>query len=281
MGKKIGTSGDLLLINILALLLIVIITLFPSNVLRIVLGLPFVLFFPGYALVAALFPKKGDLSGIERVALSFGLSIAVTVLIGLILNYTPWGIALYPILLSLTVFILVTSAIAYYRRRRLVAEQRFTLSFQIALPRWAGLSKLDKALSIVLALSILAAIGAFAYMVAAPMVGEQFTEFYVLGPEGEVEDYPRELVVGEEATVILGIVNHEGEEMSYRIEVTIDGVQNGEVGPLLLADEDKWEEEVSFAPQQAGDDQKVEFLLYRDGESEPYSTLHLFIDIVE
>ena len=281
MGKKTKILSDLLVINILALLLIVIIAFCPSNVLRIVLGLPFVLFFSGYALVAALFPKKGDLSGIERVALSFGLSIAVTVLIGLILNYTPWGIALYPILLSLTVFILVTSAIAYYRRRRLVAEQRFTLSFQIALPRWAGLSNLDKALSIVLALSILAAIGALGYVVAAPRVGEQFTEFYVLGLQGEVEDYPDELVVGEEATVILGIVNHEGGETSYRIEVTIDGVKNGEVGPLVLADEDKWEEEVNFALQQAGDDQRVEFLLYRDGEGEPYSTLHLFIDIVE
>jgi uncharacterized membrane protein len=74
----------------------------PSNVLRIIIGLPFVLFFPGYALVAALFPKKGDLGSIERVAFSFGLSIAVTVLVGLILNCTPWGISLYPILLALT-----------------------------------------------------------------------------------------------------------------------------------------------------------------------------------
>ena len=62
---------------------------------RNILGLPLVLFLPGYALIAALFPAKSDLDGIERVALSFGLSIAVVPLIGLGLNYTPWGIRTY------------------------------------------------------------------------------------------------------------------------------------------------------------------------------------------
>ncbi len=281
MGKRIRLSGDLIIISILTLLLIILAALFPSNVLRIILGLPFVLFFPGYALVAVLFPKRGDLSGVGRGALSFGLSITVTALVGLILNYTPWGITLYPILLSLTVFILVTSATAYYRRRRLAAEERFAVSFRVALPQWAGLSNLDRVLSVVLVLSVLAAIGAVAYTVAAPRAGEGFTEFYVLGLEGAVKDYPSKLVVGEEAIVIVGIVNHEGGQTSYHIEVITDAVRNGEVGPLVLADEDKWEEEVSFVPQQAGDNQKVEFMLYSNKEMEPCSTVHLFIDVTE
>jgi len=273
MSKKSRFTNDILLINILVLLLIAIIAFSPSNILRIILGLPFLLFFPGYTLMAALFARKGDLGGIERVALGFGLSIAVTILIGLILNYTPWGLSLYPILLTLTFFIVANSAVAYYRRRRLAAEERFALSLQMALPRWAGLSNLDKALSIVLVVSVLAAIGVLAYVVTAPKVGERFTEFYVLG------DYPEELALGEEATVTLGITNHEGEETSYYIEVRIDGVNNGEVGPLILADEENWEQEVSFVPDEAGDNKMVEFLLYKDGESEPHRTLHLFIDV--
>jgi hypothetical protein len=89
---------------------------------RIVLGLPYVLFVPGYALIAALFPegseRPGDqdteatdsepaadierqgIDGIERVALSFGLSIAVVPLVGLVLNFTTWGIRLLPIIVS-------------------------------------------------------------------------------------------------------------------------------------------------------------------------------------
>jgi len=42
---------------------------------RIILGLPLVLFLPGYSLIATLFSRKDDLDGIERIALSFGLSM--------------------------------------------------------------------------------------------------------------------------------------------------------------------------------------------------------------
>jgi len=71
---------------------------------RIILGLPLVLFLPGYSLIAALFPGKDDLDAIERIALSFGLSIAITPLLGLALNYTPFGIRLSPVLIVLSVF---------------------------------------------------------------------------------------------------------------------------------------------------------------------------------
>jgi len=58
---------------------------------QVVLGLLLVLFLPGYSLIAALFPRRDDLDGIEQIALSFGLSIAIVPLIGLALNYTPYG----------------------------------------------------------------------------------------------------------------------------------------------------------------------------------------------
>jgi uncharacterized membrane protein len=48
---------------------------------RIILGLPLVLFLPGYSLIAVLFPRKDDLDAIERIALSFGLSSAITPLL--------------------------------------------------------------------------------------------------------------------------------------------------------------------------------------------------------
>ena len=85
---------------------------------RTILGLFLILFIPGYSLIAALFPKKDDLDGIERAALSFGLSIAVTPLIGLALNYTPWGIRLTPILISLSAFTIIMVIIAYYPKEK-------------------------------------------------------------------------------------------------------------------------------------------------------------------
>lgn len=87
---------------------------------RYVLGTIYVLFLPGYSLVEALYPFEEDLSPLERMALSIGLSLATVPLIGLVLNYTPWGIRLLPIAISISVFTITTLIIALSRKFNLV-----------------------------------------------------------------------------------------------------------------------------------------------------------------
>lgn len=274
----IRVKDELIPLNLLVIVLVAVIILFPSNVLRIILGLPFLLFFPGYTLIAALFIKKEGMGSIERVALSFGLSIAVVPLIGLILNYTLWGIRTEPVLYSVASFILITSIIAWLRRGRLPEPERFGIEFQMRLPGWGG-GGWDRALSVILALAILGALGTLGYVIASPKVGERFTEFYIEGLEGKAADYPKELVVGEEGKVIVGIINREHETVTYQVEVVIDGVKNSEVGPVALGHGREWEEIVGFIPGMAGDNQKVEFLLYKQGQNEVYQRLHLWVDV--
>ena len=90
--------------------------------LRYVLGSVFVLFIPGYVTIEALYPRESELSPLERLALSIGLSLAIIPLIGLILNYTPWGIRLVPILTSITLYTLVIVMVAAYRKYKLVKQ---------------------------------------------------------------------------------------------------------------------------------------------------------------
>ena len=274
----IRVKDELIPLNLLVIVLVAIIILFPSNILRIILGLPFLLFFPGYTLVAALFTRKEGMGSVERVALSFGLSIAVVPLIGLILNYTPWGIRTEPVLYSIVSFILITSIIAWLRRGRLPEPERFGTEFQMRLPGWGG-GGWDRMLSIILTLTILGALGTLGYAIASPKVGERFTEFYIEGLEGKAADYPKELVMGGEGKVIIGIINREHETATYRVEVAIDGVKNNEVGPVALDHDGEWEEIVGFTPGRAGDNQKVEFLLYNQGQNEVYQRLHLWVDV--
>jgi uncharacterized membrane protein len=101
-------------------------TVLPWVAVRWVLGSVFVLFIPGYVTVEALFPKGRDLDGIERFALSVGLSLALVPLIGLLLNYTPWGIRLDPIVISLTILTVALTGVALGRRFRMSVE-RFEL----------------------------------------------------------------------------------------------------------------------------------------------------------
>ncbi len=274
---------DLLIIVILSILLAPVAMWLDDSPLRVALGVPFVLFFSGYCLVSALFPRKGVLDGVERVALGFGLSIALIPLIGLALNYT-WGIKSLPIHVSVFSVIMVLSAIAVWRRWHLPKEERFDPQFKDKFEQltlgWRTGGVWDKVLTVVLVVAIVGAIGATVYVTQTSPEREDFTEFYILGPEGKAANYPGNLMVGQEGTVIVGVVNREHDPMDYRVEVTIDGEEVHEINSISLEHKEKWEEPVNFAPFRSGTGQQVEFLLYKSGTA-PYSDVHLWIDVEE
>ena len=104
---------------------------YPLVYLRYVLGAVFVLWLPGYSFIKALFPEENQtkkaakpLDPIERIALSLGMSLALVPIVGLLLNYTPWGIRLTPIVLSLLSLtaIFATAAIIREHRNKLRKE---------------------------------------------------------------------------------------------------------------------------------------------------------------
>jgi hypothetical protein len=95
---------------------------YPIIYVRQVLGVLFVLFLPGLVLMKALYPCSVPIStpseyidAVERLAFGFALSIALTAVIGLALNYTPWGITLIPMTLTLFALTLVFAAVAASR----------------------------------------------------------------------------------------------------------------------------------------------------------------------
>ena len=211
---------DIIICILWSLILLPVVLLNITDILRVILGLPFILFIPGYVLIFALFPTKKIDKGIdiiERIALSFGLSIAIVPLIGLGLNYTPWGIRLEPILLSIFIFIIGIGTIAIYRWIKTNPNERFNISFNISLPKHEN--RLDQALTVILIISILIAVVALVYVIVIPKTGEKFTEFYILGSKGFADEYPNNLTIDEKATITIGIVNHEYETINYTIEI--------------------------------------------------------------
>ena len=98
---------------------------FPLVYARYILGTIYVLWLPGYAFIKALFPTKvpiqttsEELDKIERAALSIGMSIALVPITGLLLNYTPWGIRLTPITISLLALTLAFATAAIIREHQ-------------------------------------------------------------------------------------------------------------------------------------------------------------------
>ena len=211
---------DIILCLIWSVILLPIALLEIEGTIRIILGLPFILFIPGYILIFTLFPTKKTDRGIdiiERIALSFGLSIAVTPLIGLGLNYTPWGIRLESILISNFLFIIIIGIMGIIRWFKTNPEKRFILKINISFPK--SESKTDNTLNIILIITIIITISLLVYVIVTPKTGEKFTEFYLLGSKGIADDYPKNLNTSENASVIIGIVNHEYKTLNYTLEV--------------------------------------------------------------
>ena len=276
----VNRTVDLALVVACALATTLIVLLVPSvEPARVGFGLVFVLFLPGYVLVAALYPRKDDLDLVERLALSLGLSIAVVPLIGLALNYSPWGIRLDPILAFLTLFVVLAASVAMYRRLVLPPGEAMAIPVNLLLPKLLSLRLADRLLGLLLVLA-LAGLGVGGYFLATSSAGsEKFTEFYVLGPGGKAEGYPRAVDVGQEFTLMLGIVNHEGAEVNYRVQATIAGRPAASLDSLQLANKEKWERPLTLTATQPGSNQKVEFVLYKGDNDVPYRTLHLWLDV--
>ena len=295
--------------------------------LRVPLGLAFVLFVPGYAFVAALFPEasgsdegsgaeavdtsgaetwpptlgaRSGIDGIERVALSFGLSIAIVPLIGLVLNFTPWGIRLVPILIAVSGFTLAAVGVAAIRRWRLPAEERFRVPYR----QWyaAGRAELlepdtraDAALNALLAISIVLAAGSVSYAMLVPPSGEQFSAVYLLTEteDGELvaDDYPTEFVRGESREVVVGIDNHEQQTTEYTVVVLEQdvevvenetAVENGSTTPInetivreqreldrfgtTIAHNESWHYTYDLEPTMTGENQRIVWLLFPGGD---------------
>ena len=281
-------SGKLphdLLIVLIWIILTLVFVLIPDlsdSPVRVLLGIPMVLFIPGYVLIAALFPKKEDLEGVERIALSFGLSIAVVPLLGLLLNFT-FGIRLVPIMLSLSSYSIVIAIIAEYRREKLPSEERFYVPFnkvyesferEIKIPK----NRTDMILTIILVISIIIALGMIYFVITAPRIGERFTEFYILGPSGKA-DYPIELKYNSPSKILVGVVNNEYTPHNYTVRVMLDNEVLTDV-MFALAHNGTWKNNVTFIPEIRGNGLKLGFLLYRENNfTIPYRVLHLWVNV--
>jgi len=96
---------------------------------RFVFGGLMVLFLPGYSLVDLIYSRKDDLDFLTRITLSFALSLAIATLVGLVLNFTPFGITLLAVALSLgavTIGLLLLTALgrySYYRLARIAEAE--------------------------------------------------------------------------------------------------------------------------------------------------------------
>lgn len=301
---KIKILNSLVFINLLTILLVLSIFIIPSVPLRYILGVPLLLFFPGYALYRVLFVQKKETDYLELIAVSAVTSAAVTALIGFALNYTQLGVRLVPVIASVTAFIFATSIIALARQAaspggiKLWNELDFSPNHEQATGKKNGYT--------IIAIMVLAVLVLGGFLAVRFKANETYSEFYVLGLDKTAENYPSSFLIksgkiagvnytngdvvdGQWGRVFLNVINHEGSAAAYSIKVNIDnrpsdlmyGNSTFQDYSFRLNDKERWSGEIGFSPTRPGINQKVDFLLFKDGKQQAENTLTLWVDAQE
>jgi len=202
--------------NLDILIILLIVVIFPLvyygdiTPLRILLIYPLTFFIPGYLIVINLFPREPELTTLERVIFSLGLSIAVVPLVIFVLNYTPCQITEESMLWTLTLMDFILSITASIRRRGVSNPYYPKITFK---------TSKSHIIAYLLMGGIIFNLFYSFYMALVPYNREPFTEFYVLDENGNVIDYTIDILPDENKTFTVGIINHEKRNMTYYIKI--------------------------------------------------------------
>lgn len=219
---------------------------------RVVFGFLFVLFMPGYAVLAALFPMGGQqdsnrnrdsttgplpsrgITPVERWTLSIAVSIAMTILLGLLIELSPWRIGLGSVFSTIAVATLGTTTLAAWRRQQLPRERQLTVPIgpwyrtvrdRIAHPP----TRVDGLLNVALVLVVVFAAWGIAYGSTDP-TGGALTTVGLLAeqPDGEfdVGNYRTNVSAGESRNLALVVTNQEYESINYTVVVHLQRLED-------------------------------------------------------
>jgi uncharacterized membrane protein len=264
-----------------------------------VLGVALVLFLPGYAVVAALFPRASHdpegatddgesvrpprygLAPLERVVLAVGASLALVPLVTVPLIAVGAGFALVPVVGTLAAVAVLGAVVALRRRLALPTDQRFGVSLrELAGPVRAAVrpaTPADAALNVALAIAVVVAVGGVVYATGADVRDPSFTEFYLLveGPDGDLvaDDYPTTVPQSDPASLVVGVTNRGDGPRRFTVVVLLQRVAPDDETRVLRSDElarfentvavdDQWLVRHEVAPTFTGEDLRVRYLLY-------------------
>ncbi len=139
--------------------------------------------------------------------------------------------------------------------------------------------KFDKVVSLILLILLAASIVTVIYITVNPQSGEKFTEFYILGANGKAGDYPSNMTMGDTGNLTMGIVNREQNTTSYDLVVQLNGAKLYN-NTFTLAKNETKEIPLSFTATTQGQNQKMEFMLYKlPNYTNVYRSLNLYINV--
>ena len=281
---------DLIASALISILTLVLIQLsFPSTQGFIApLGLILVILIPGYLFVLSLFPGRSDLGSRRRALLSLGFAALLAALASLGLTFTPRGLQPASLATILSLLALFLSAFAYARSSELPSRKRFTLWSKRGSRSGRKLARASRAVpkSRIISLFFVLLIGVLATLAFTLNTNQgsssekEYTEFNVSWQRG-TEYEAASLQAGSKITAMAKIFNHEKGLINYTLKLTFNNTSLFSEN-LMLSRNESWEGPVSGILNGPLGRQRLDFLLFKEGDlSMPYRQDLLWINLTE
>jgi|GEM_PF-331054 len=263
----------------------------------VILGLILVILVPGYLLALLLFPGSSDLDLPRRALFCLAFSLAIAILIGLILTFTPRGLEFESLATILSMLCFLLAPVAYMRWSALPRRKRFTIAADSGFRSAGSVSRSSKpkpkpksrsrtksrAVYLLAVLVAISAVAALAYAINMQRGSNEqgYTEFHASLMKGEDGSDFSSLQAGTTLTALAEIINHEGRDINYTLRLAAgDAILFSE--NMLLGNNESWKGPVDCAIDKTGSHQKLDLLLFKDGDfSEPYLEDHIWVDVME
>ena len=278
----------------------------------VIVGVPFLLFVPGYAVTVALFPRKLPWHGpvdsngsdglfpFDRLVLSVALSVALAIIVGVNIEFTPLEIQISTVVGFLVIITLIAASVGVLRRSELDRRQSdvWSVSGFQETGRSLFASDSDSLATVMVVMAVAVSLVSVAVVAGTGERGEQYTEFGLLTEDenGDLvaEDHPSNMSVGDETPLYYTVTNREQRDHTYFIvvqlqEVSSDGTVtraervNGFRAPVEAGE--TAQRGHTITPTFAGEELRLQYLLYRGqppaepNESNAYRHLHLWVDV--
>lgn len=271
-----------------------------------------VLIFPGYILIAILYPRKNKSGGFnpnnpERAALVFGTSVVLAPLLALVpgllnLTYTP-----ITLLIVVEATLVVGIPIVVYRRRDIPRSNQYQLPVYEWLrdtSHWLSATNWYRRVTRgLVATSVLLAVLSFGYVLAVPQDGEQYSTMSLLS-DNEADNlvmtgYPRDMTAGDASQLTLMITNDRSQRTTYSVVVRLERVSDSNGTQRIIEAEqltrlnptiesgENWSTQHTVTPTMTGDELRLRYYLYVGsppdviGPKTARDHLHLWVNVSE
>jgi len=225
---------DLVILSGAALIAMIVALVHNLGVIQIVFTMLLVFFLPGYAAFVALFPRRPF--SVESLVFSIGISLSIVIVLGLIQNYTVWGLLPESWIIFLgdgTVALCVIALLRRWNHPSSLSVQPWRMSIRSFL---------------LVSFAVLITISAVALSSngARQQAQTQFTELWMVPAQPNM--------------INLGVKNDEPDPTLYKLRLVDGDNVLQEWSPLKLNPSEQWEIKLTV-PTNSG--HRIEALLYR------------------